>query len=114
MKTRFDEAISGDLKITLLMAKGQNPIACARCFDYAAKNEIKTVVRGVRNTTDYEYEAKMAAFNKEKGGVETVFFMADEKLCDCSSTEVRRRIENGEPLVGIVPGEVLEMVNKMF
>ena len=31
---------SGDLHITMLMAKGQNPIACARCYDYAAKSKL--------------------------------------------------------------------------
>ena len=41
VKTRFDEVTSGDLKITLLMAKGQNPIACSRCFDYAAKANVE-------------------------------------------------------------------------
>lgn len=37
VKTRFDSVQSGDLAITLLMSKGQNPIACSRCFDYVAK-----------------------------------------------------------------------------
>ena len=37
VKTRFDEITAGDLHITMLMAKGQNPIACTRCLDYAAK-----------------------------------------------------------------------------
>ena len=37
VKTRLDEATSGDLKITLIMAKGQNPIACSRCYDYVAQ-----------------------------------------------------------------------------
>lgn len=37
VKTRFEELQSGDLHITMLMAKGQNPIACARCYDYTAK-----------------------------------------------------------------------------
>ncbi|MBR4864678.1 MAG: DUF1727 domain-containing protein [Oscillospiraceae bacterium] len=37
VKTRFEEIESGNLKITMLMAKGQNPIACARCYDYVAK-----------------------------------------------------------------------------
>lgn len=37
VKTRFEEISAGDLKITMLMAKGQNPIACARCYDYVAK-----------------------------------------------------------------------------
>lgn len=37
VKTRYEELTAGDAKITMLMAKGQNPIACARCYDYAAK-----------------------------------------------------------------------------
>lgn len=37
VKTRFEEVTAGDLHITMLMAKGQNPVACARCYDYAAK-----------------------------------------------------------------------------
>ena len=37
VKTRFEDVTAGDLHITMLMAKGQNPIACARCYDYVAK-----------------------------------------------------------------------------
>lgn len=38
VKSRFDTVTSGDLNITLIMSKGQNPIACTRCLDYAAKS----------------------------------------------------------------------------
>ena len=41
VKTRFEEITSGPLHITMLMAKGQNPIACARCYDYVAKAHVK-------------------------------------------------------------------------
>lgn len=36
VKTRFDTMTAGKLNITFQMAKGQNPIACARCFSYVA------------------------------------------------------------------------------
>ncbi len=36
VKTRFDTMTSGKLNITFQMAKGQNPIACARCYSYMA------------------------------------------------------------------------------
>ena len=36
VKSRFDKVEVGGRTITSLMAKGQNPIACARCFDYIA------------------------------------------------------------------------------
>lgn len=46
VKTRFDEVTSGDLHITMLMAKGLNPVACARCYEYVAKapGENKAVI----------------------------------------------------------------------
>ena len=37
VKSRYDQLKSGDLTITMQLAKGQNPIACARCFSYVAK-----------------------------------------------------------------------------
>ena len=37
VKSRFDATKSGDLSITLIMSKGQNPIACTRCYDYVSK-----------------------------------------------------------------------------
>lgn len=37
VKSRFDEITSGDLHITMQLAKGQNPIACTRCYTYVAK-----------------------------------------------------------------------------
>lgn len=37
VKTRYDSLTSGDISITMQLAKGQNPIACARCYSYVAK-----------------------------------------------------------------------------
>lgn len=37
VKTRFDTFTAGKLNVTFQMAKGQNPIACARCFEYISK-----------------------------------------------------------------------------
>ena len=46
VKSRFDQVETGGRTITCLMAKGQNPIACARCFDYIAQlpGENKAVI----------------------------------------------------------------------
>ena len=46
VKTRYDsEQIKGK-KLTMLLAKGQNPVACSRCYSYAAScpGENKTVI----------------------------------------------------------------------
>ncbi len=46
VKSRYDQLTSGELTITMQLAKGQNPIACARCFHYVAQcpGENKTVI----------------------------------------------------------------------
>lgn len=46
VKTRFDQLQSGNLKITMQLAKGQNPIACARCYNYVSNlpGENKAVI----------------------------------------------------------------------
>ncbi len=41
VKTRFEEIATKDLNITMLMAKGQNPIACSRCFDYVSTIDVQ-------------------------------------------------------------------------
>lgn len=37
VKTRYDHIIAGKFEITMQLAKGQNPIACARCYSYVSK-----------------------------------------------------------------------------
>jgi len=37
VKSRYDHLQAGDLTITMQLAKGQNPIACARCYSYVSK-----------------------------------------------------------------------------
>lgn len=37
VKSRFDSLSAGKLNITMQLAKGQNPIACARAYSYVAK-----------------------------------------------------------------------------
>ena len=37
VKTRYDHFTSGILNITMQLAKGQNPIACARCYSYVSQ-----------------------------------------------------------------------------
>ena len=37
VKTRFEKRTAGDLDITMILAKGQNPVAVSRVFSYVAK-----------------------------------------------------------------------------
>ena len=59
-------------------------------MDFCAAQKACAVVRGVRNVTDFDYEAQMAAMNRKlRPEVETVFLLPDAPLQCISSTLVR-------------------------
>jgi pantetheine-phosphate adenylyltransferase len=59
-------------------------------MDFCAAHHACAVVRGIRNLTDFDYEAQMAAMNRKlRPQVETVFLLPDAALACISSTLVR-------------------------
>ena len=59
-------------------------------MDFCATQQALAVVRGIRNLTDFDYEAQMAAMNRKlRPQVETVFLLPDAPLQCISSTLVR-------------------------
>ena len=59
-------------------------------MDFCAAQNACAVVRGIRNLTDFDYEAQMAAMNRKlRPQVETVFLLPDAPMACISSTLVR-------------------------
>ena len=62
------------------------------------------IIRGLRNTTDFEYESIVAEANKKLApDIETVFFLSDPSLRCVSSTVVRDLVKNGADLSNFIP-----------
>ena len=73
-------------------------------MDFCAQHNACAVVRGIRNLTDFDYEAQMAAMNRKlRPQVETVFLLPDAPLACISSTLVREISKLG--------GDVRQMVS---
>ena len=73
-------------------------------MDFCAAQGACAVVRGIRNLTDFDYEAQMAAMNRKlRPEVETVFLLPDAPLQCISSTLVREISKLG--------GDVSQMVS---
>jgi len=73
-------------------------------MDFCAAHKACAVVRGIRNLTDFDYEAQMAAMNRKlRPQVETVFLLPEAKLACISSTLVREISKLG--------GSVAQMVS---
>ena len=79
--------------------------------DYCKRNEIPLLIRGIRGDGDLPFEKMAEEYNRERG-IETLFFFSAPTLADVSSTEVRRRIREGEELSSIVPAEILPILRQ--
>ena len=73
-------------------------------MDFCAQHAAQAVVRGIRNMTDFDYEAQMAAMNRKlRPQVETVFLLPTADVQCVSSTLVREISKLG--------GDVSQMVS---
>lgn len=72
--------------------------------DFCKNMNAGFIIRGLRNTTDFEYESVIAEANKKLNPeVETVFFLANPDLRCVSSSVVRDIIKNGGDLTAFIP-----------
>ena len=75
--------------------------------EYAARNGISVLIRGVRNTDDFIYEKQMADNNhKLSPDITTLFIPADSGWEEISSHAVRERLSRGEDIAPLVPTPV--------
>lgn len=84
--------------------------------DYVNDNGFDMVVRGLRSSTDFEYELQMAQMNARlyRDDVETVFLMTDPKYSFISSTIAKEVSSLGGDIAGTVPDVVLEAMKEKF
>ena len=77
--------------------------------DYARQKGAKTIVKGLRAVSDYEYEVQMAIVNSKINPVlDTVFIPAGEKYTYLSSTIVKEMVRYGVDLTEFVPREIAD------
>ena len=76
-------------------------------IDFCAEHNACAVVRGVRNVTDFDYEAQMAAMNRKlRPQVETVFLLPEASLQCISGTLVREISKLGGNVAQLVSPSV--------
>ena len=73
------------------------------------QHNISAIIRGVRTTTDFEYELQLAALNRLlTKGVDSLFFPPAEKWAFVSSTIVREIYLHGGDVAELVPVPVFD------
>ena len=83
--------------------------------DYIANNNIDVIIRGVRNTIDYEYEASLASIYKSQvSDVETIMLASDSKYSYLSSTVVRQHAMLHGNLSEFVPEIIVPIIKSIY
>ena len=72
--------------------------------DYASKNNVQVLVRGLRAVSDFEYEFQLAAANRFiNNEIEMVFFMANSENNFISSSMIKEMAIAGQDVSSLVP-----------
>ena len=76
--------------------------------DYAARREVRIVVKGLRAVTDFDVELQMAQMNRTMSGLETFFVATSPQWSYLSSSLIKEVARFGGDVSGLVPAFVRE------
>jgi len=100
------EALEGESRLTVTPFAGL-------LVDYARKNDIGIIMRGIRFISDFEYEFQMALMNRRLAPeIETLFLLPNETYTYVNSTLVKEIALHGGNVESFVPAGVLARLKK--
>ena len=83
--------------------------------DFCRSRNASVIVRGLRALADFEYEFQFAHMNRRLApGVDTVFFMTDERNHYVSSSLVKEVASLGGDVTGLVPAAVVAALGAKY
>lgn len=80
--------------------------------DFCKQNKARYLLRGLRNTVDFEFEKAIGQMNKDLAGLETVLLMTDKETSAISSSIVREIKKNGGDISHFVTKEDHLIISK--
>lgn len=118
---RKEPLFSMDERIEFITeAVGGDPRVRCDAFDgllveYCRAKRARFIVRGLRALADFEYEFQFAHMNRRLApGVDTVFFMTDERHHYVSSSLIKEVASLGGDIAGLVPPAVERALTAKF
>ena len=81
--------------------------------DFARRHGARFVVKGVRNTVDFEYERTQADINRRLTGLETVVLFAEPGMDSISSSIVRELAHYGRDVSEFLPQPNATLTDEM-
>jgi pantetheine-phosphate adenylyltransferase len=84
-------------------------------YKYAASLGAEILVRGLRATSDFDYEFQLASMNRKMSpGLEVMFFLADIRYTFLSSSIVKEIAELGGDVSELVPASVASALKTRY
>ncbi len=81
---------------------------------YCKKVDANYLIRGLRNSSDFDYEKVISQVNNTLGhNLDTIFLISQPNFAHISSSIVRELINGGADVTPFVPGEILEEINEL-
>ena len=81
--------------------------------DFARENGAKTIVKGLRAISDFEYEFEMNQLNRKMApDIESMYLMSSPEFSFLSSSGVKELAMFGGDLSGLVPDVVAERLQE--
>ena len=97
MVAKIQETFKADPRVSVQVFQGLTA-------DYARQQDAGFIVRGLRNTTDFEYENSISQANRHVNpGLETVFLITTPSLSAITSTIVRDLHRYGASVDAFIP-----------
>ncbi len=83
-------------------------------IDFCKKNNAKFIIRGVRNTLDFEAEKQLALMNEDlENSITTIFIPCSKQYEAISSSIVKDIIKNKGQLEKFIPKEIITEIKSI-
>jgi pantetheine-phosphate adenylyltransferase len=83
-------------------------------IDFARKNGVSSIVKGLRAVSDFDYELQMAQMNVALSGIDTLFIPTAPQHSFLSSSLVREVSRFGGDVTSMVPPQVAQRLKERF
>jgi len=102
-----DERVVTIREVTAGMANVRVEPFAGLTVDFARKVNAAAILRGIRNSSDLQFEFQVALTNRVVAGVETVFMMTSTEYSFISSSLIKQIATMGGDVSALVPPQVI-------
>ncbi len=80
--------------------------------DFCTERDIRSIVKGLRAVSDFDYELQMAQMNRRLADVDTVFMSTNPLYSFLSSSLIKEVATYGGDVAGLVPPSVIDRLEE--